>query len=125
MRTLEAFSGPLSKLDYIAELRSNGDYEHWGLSRVHGDSAAKAAISNAHTQVWLEVLRKPLPALLEELQSLRNENTAEDMLISWREKQARLVPSDTIGGSKRHFNSILLALSLLAQSAEKNNRRAA
>lgn len=124
VRTLGSFSGPLSKLAYIGELRRGGDYEHWGLSRAHGASAAQAAISDAHTQIWLEVLRTPLASLSEETQSLPNGNPAADAVAGLQAQQGKLIPPDTAGGGKRHFNSILLALSLLSRTTKGSSRRA-
>lgn len=123
-RTLASLPGPLSKLAYIGELRRDGDYEHWGLSRVHGDPAAREAIAVAHAQVWREVLHTPLPELLEELESLSEGNVA-DRVAGLRAAEARLTPMDCGGGSKRHFNSILLALSLLSRTAKGSSQRAA
>lgn len=123
-RTLGSFSGPLAKLAYIGKLRRDGDYEHWGLSRAHGASAAKAAISDAHTQVWLEVLRTPLASLSEETQSLSNGNSAADAVADLRAQSEKLIPPDAAGGGKRHFNSILLALSLLSRARKGSSRRA-
>jgi hypothetical protein len=123
VRTLGSFSGALAKLVYIGELRRDGDYEHWGLSRAHGEAAAKRAISDAHTQVWLEVLRTPLAKLSGEMRSLFNEDAAGDAVAGWRARPGKLIPPDTSGGSKRHFNSILLALSLLARAGKGSSRR--
>jgi hypothetical protein len=124
VRTLGSLPGPLSRLAYIGELRRHGNYEHWGLSRVHGHPAAETAISIAHAQVWLDVLRTPLPALLQELESL-SQAEAADRIARLRAAEGTLTPADTGGGSKRHFNSILLALSLLSRAKKENSRRAA
>lgn len=120
-RTLSTFHGPLSKLAYIGNLRrSTGDYHHWGLSSRHGELETGTAIANAHSQVWLEVLRLPLSKLLVELES----EAASDLaarIDNWRSLQRGLTPSDTGGGTKRHFNSILLALSLLSRASKESN----
>ena len=123
-RTLGSLSGPLSKLAYIGRLRRGGDYEHWGLARAHGASAASAAISEAHTQIWLEVLRTPLASLSEEMQSLPDGNTAADAVAELKAQSKNLIPPDTAGGGQRHFNSILLALSLLSLAKKDSSRRA-
>ena len=116
VRTLGALSGPLSRLAYIASLRrNNGQYEHWGLGRAYGDKPAASAISDAHTQVWLQVLRTPLRKLAGEAQTPASGITPAD-LARWRNQPAALTPPNPGGGSPRHFRSILLALSLLPPS---------
>ena len=114
VRTLGIFSGPLSQLTYLGSLRCNGQYQHWGLARTHGDAAAGAAISEAHTQVWLEVLRTPLCKLVGELNAASNEIT-QAQAAGWRNQVPALTPVNLAGGSRRHFHSILLAISLLPQ----------
>jgi hypothetical protein len=124
-RTLGAFPGPLSKLAYIGNLRgSTGDYHHWGLSRRHGELETGTAIANAHSQVWLEVLRLPLPKLFAELESETEASDLASRIENWRSLECGLTPSDTAGGTQRHFNSILLALSLLSREAKESNRPA-
>jgi hypothetical protein len=116
VKTLGALSGPLSRLAYIGSLRrSGGQYEHWGLERAYGDTAAAAAISDAHTQVWLQVLRTPLRKLAAEAEASASGITAADVEC-WRNQPAALTPSNPGGGSPRHFHSILLALSQLPHS---------
>jgi hypothetical protein len=120
VRTLGALSGPLSRLAYIGSLRrSNGQYEHWGLARAYGDRAAGSAISDAHTQVWLQVLRTPLRKLAAEAETPASGITPDDV-ARWRNQPAALTPSNQGGGSRRHFHSILLALSLLPHSADQS-----
>jgi hypothetical protein len=114
VRTLGTLSGPLSRLAYLGTLRHNGQYQHWGLARAYGDAAAGAAISEAHTQICLEVLRTPLRKLVGELQTASN-GTAP--AAGWRDQVHALTPPNLGGGSPRHFQSILLALSLLSHSA--------
>ena len=121
VRTLGALSGPLSRLAYIGSLRhSNGLYEHWGLTRAYGDHAAASAISDAHTQVWLQVLRTPLRKLAAEAETSASGITADDV-VRWRNQPAALTPSNPGGGSPRHFHSILLALSQLPHSVPERS----
>jgi hypothetical protein len=122
LKTLATLSGSCSKLAYIGSLRKNDHYEHWGLTRTYGAPAAGAAISEAHTQVWLEVLRTPLRKLAEEPACVI---TAEEELKREAEGRAALTPANPGGGSKRHFNSILLALSLLSRKAKQDHPPAA
>ena len=120
VRTLASLPGLLAKLVYLGSLRDDaGDYCHWGMSRTFGPSSASEALAQAHTEAWLEVLRAPIPALLAETQDL--EMGSE----TWWGQREKLTPPGVSGGTKRHFNSILLALSLLSQAAKEPNQRAA
>jgi len=119
VRTLGIFSGPLSQLTYLGSLRCNGQYQHWGLARAYGDAAAGAAISEAHTQVWLEVLRTPLRKLVGELNTAP-QGSALEQATGWSNQVPALTPLNLAGGSRRHFHSILLAISLLPQPAPES-----
>jgi hypothetical protein len=119
-RTLGSLPGPLARLGYLASLRDDAvDYCHWGMSRTFGQGNASEALAQAHREAWLEVLRTPIPALLAETQ---NSETGSE---AWREQPEQLAPPNASGATKRHFNSILLALSLLSQAAKEPNQRAA
>jgi hypothetical protein len=120
VRTLASLPGSLARLVYLGSLRDDaGDYCHWGMSRTFGQGGASEALAQAHTEAWLEVLRTPLPVLFAEAQD--SEMGSE----TWRGQPQQLAPPNVSGGTKRHFNSILLALSLLAQAAKGPNQRAA
>jgi hypothetical protein len=119
-RTLASLPGSLARLVYLGSLRDDaGDYCHWGMSRTFGQGGASEALAQAHTEAWLEVLRTPIPALFAETQD--SEMGSE----TWRGEREKLAPPNVSGGTKRHFNSILLALSLLSQAAKEPNQRAA
>lgn len=119
-KTLASLPGLLARLVYLGSLRDDaGDYRHWGMSRTFGQRGASEALAQAHAETWLEVLRTPIPALLAETQDL--EMGSE----TWRGQPEKLTPSEVSAGTRRHFNSILLALSLLSQAAKEPNRRAA
>jgi hypothetical protein len=115
--TLAAVAGILAKLQYLAGLRqSNGEYFHWGMARRHGEATTNLTIAQAHTDLFLVILRTPLNALWEEAQ-----NTAQDQSTELREfvdglleKRDLLIPSHLQGGAERHFNSVLLGLCCLA-----------
>jgi hypothetical protein len=122
VRTLGALSGPWSRLVYLGTLRHHGQYQHWGLSRAYGDAAAAAAISEAHTQICLEVLRTPVRKLVGELATASN---PMGPAAGWRDQLDALTPLNLGGGSRRHLQSVLLALSLLPHSAPENTTPAA
>ncbi len=59
--TLEAISGCLRKLEYLAGLRKNGgDYAHWGFNKVYGEAPANKALTTAHRAAVSDVLSTPL-----------------------------------------------------------------
>jgi hypothetical protein len=120
VRTLAPLPGSLAKLVYLGGLRNDdGDYCHWGMSRTYGQGRSSEALAQAHTEAWLAVLRTPIPQLFAETRNL------ECGLEGLREQAEKLTPADVSGGTKRHFSSILLALSLLSQAAKEPNPKAA
>ncbi len=127
-RTLNVLPNPLAKLDYVGSLRSDqGGYQHWGLERCHGDPGAQAALAQAHTDLWLQVLRAPLCSLLGDLldwcsqEGVAPEAGAQSLL----EQRDRLVPANRGGGSLQHFYSVLSALSALSRRAQSPSQKAA
>ncbi len=127
-KTLGALSGTLEKLHYVAGLKQgNGIYSHWGMTRVHGEVSANLAISQAHSVVFLSVLRTPVRVLWEEVDARARElNTGVgDYISGLMEMEDRLVPAKLQGGARRHFNSVLLALCSLAGVPERRVGRAA
>jgi hypothetical protein len=126
IRTLAGIEGAFAKLSYLASIRKkSGEYVHWGLSRTFGSQQTSEALGQAHTAVWLELLRKPIPALFAESQEAVLAADAEGQQQKSLQEMRTLIPSNLGGGSKRHFNSILLAISLLSQSANQSNQPAA
>ncbi len=121
--TLEAISGVLLRLEYLAGLRGSGDYSHWGFSKVHGLTTAKNALRDAHRAVVSDVLSTPLKTLLEDVESSSACSGVDpaSYLDGLRKKQGNLLPSNPGAGSARHLNSVLYALLGL----ERNRRRRA
>lgn len=117
-RTLSVFGGALQKLAYLASLREEqGAYRHWGMSKTYGDAAAAAAMSEAHTQVWLELLRTPIPELVRQMSAL-DPTTRVTVLNEVKSYRGLSYPADRSGGGIRHFNSILSALESLCRSKD-------
>lgn len=117
LRTVSSVEGMWSKLEYVADLRKeSGGYEHWGLERVFGHEPAERAIAAAHRNLVLELLRTPLPKLMEEARlSARQHNLPVNMYVQGLYSRGQeLLPEKLGGGSAKHFNSVLLALSALA-----------
>ncbi len=121
-RTLAAVPGALPKLAYLARLRDQqGQYRHWGMNRTYGEKAAAAAMAEAHTQVWLEVLRTPIPKLFAQLSAM-DPGTRRAVLAELRNCQRLCHPVDLGGGALRHFNSVLLALEHLSRLLDATPR---
>src|SRR5437016_960633 len=106
-RTLAALPGRFSKLVYLAGLRNGwGENEHLGLVRTYAEVPAKKAIKQAHSEVFLEVLRTPLAKLVSDYESFRDsgDDTRQGDLF---ESTAELAPRDLGGGGRKHFNLIV------------------
>ena len=126
--TLEALSGCLRKLEYLAGLReSQGKYSHWGFTKVYGETPANKALRTAHRSAVSEVLSTPLGRLLEdaEVSCAKVEVGPEEYLERLAGKQDDLLPNDPGPGSARHLNSVLRALLGLERSRERNATRRA
>jgi hypothetical protein len=121
--TLAAISGLLAKLAYLASLRrSEGGYQHWGMSLLHGEESSDRALRAAHTEVLSTVLRTPISGLVEDLResSQDSKETPGVYVETMRGQLPELLPSPDDTASARHLNSVLVALS----SLEKNRKRA-
>jgi hypothetical protein len=121
--TLSAVSGLLGKLAYLASLRGQGRYEHWGMESIHGPESSERALRQAHMEVITRVLRTPLPSLLEDLnESSEGSGIAGSEYVErMRGRLQDLLPEGRQNTTvSTHLNSILVALS----SLEKNRGRA-
>ena len=126
--TLAALPGVWGKLQYLSGLRSEqGAYDHWGLTRLHGEAAVQRALGEAHRDVFLQILRTPLAPLLEEasLSAGEQELEAAAYLRGLSQGSRKLLPPDLGGGMEAHFSSVLKALSKLAQARSNATPRAA
>lgn len=124
--TLRAISGILRRLEYLGTLkRSEGGYSHWGLTRVHGDSAADKAMAQLHNKQLSQVLSTPLRDLLVDVE--RSSQSAgvpsKTYLERLRKQGVSLLPQETHAGSRRHLSSVLHALSILVTSPRAATRR--
>jgi hypothetical protein len=122
--TLDAISGSLRKLEYLAGLRSaRGTYDHWGLARVHGNQAAKKALEEAHHSLVSTVLATPIPLLLEDVeQSSQLERITPAQYVARLKQEPGLLPPNPGAGSREHLSSVLDALSSLIRNRRRANR---
>jgi hypothetical protein len=118
--TVCSLRGTLRRFDYVSRLRDpNGKYGHWGMAQEHGDEAAQAAMAQAHSTVFLDVLRTPVPELFKEFREGGQNHTPEFETLQ------ELLPENLGGGSALHLKSVLTALQSLARAAVRRHREAA
>jgi hypothetical protein len=117
-RTLGVVPGLWHKLAYLASLRKDsGEYEHWGLSKRYGNEATRSALGSAHSGVFIDVLRKPVSTLLDEVkenaaeQNLPEKEYVEELWLS----RKPMIPTHLAGGSQKHFELTLKTLRSLIQ----------
>jgi len=111
--TLKAIAGSLRKLEYLAQLRDGkGGYSHWGLTRVHGEERARAALAESHKSELSNVLRTPIRMLEQDAEESSREAgmTEGEYLARLSAGLPRLLPPEPGAGSSRHFSSVLHAL---------------
>ena len=102
-RTLGVLAGAWQRLQYLAELRTpDGRYQHWGLARTFGEATAQRSLAQAHSEVFLEILRTPLHRLAQQ------SSAAEIKQLS------SYLPGNLEGGTPQHFSSIVSALAALS-----------
>jgi hypothetical protein len=126
LTTLEAVSGYLRKLEYLAGLREDkGEYSHWGFRRVQ--TSARKAFNTAHRAAISEVLSTPLRLLMQDVErsSELAGVAAEKYLESLAERDEGLLPKNPGAGSARHLSSVLHALLGLERARERNATRRA
>jgi len=126
--TLSAVPGSLAKLAYLASLRrGNERYEHWGMNSVYGAEAAEKAFRTAHGEIVAAILKTPLAALEEDLESSRAAASisAAAYVKNMRDHFEHLLAAgrnDT--PSAAHLNSVLVALSSLTRHPTRATRSA-
>ncbi len=111
-RTLAKVPGVLGKLGYVAELRENGRYVHWGLERIYGEEGMQRTVAEVHRGLFLQVLRTPLRQLLEDAtrSAAAQRSDVKRYLEAILQDPRALIPPHLGGGSQAHFNSVVAAL---------------
>lgn len=124
--TLRAVSGCLRKLEYLAGLQAReGNYSHWGLGKVYGQSTANKAIATAHREAVSEVLSTPIGKLLEDVgdSTQASGTVTENYLEDLSTRTQNLLPKNPGPGAARHLSSVLHALLGLERSRRRNATR--
>lgn len=111
-RTLSKIPGLFGKLDYVAELREQGRYVHWGLERIYGEKGLQRTMAEVHRGLFLQVLRTPLRQLLEDVTRSAAEQRSDvrQYLQALMRTRHSLAAPNLGGASDAHFNSIVAAL---------------
>jgi hypothetical protein len=114
----------LARLEYLANSREpDGKYCHWGLARMYGNETLQQSMSEVHSAVFIDVLRKPIPDLADEIGRSAQETAAppDGLIRTLSEKFKAVSPQNQEGGCESHLKMVLYVLSCLA---EKNDRQA-
>src|SRR5260221_10466041 len=99
-RTLAQFGYDFARLIYLSSLRdfSTGEYHHDGLAHSFSESAASAALTTSHQQVFYDLTSAPLESFVAQIDRfIRSSSKDCDQILSaWERLEAyRLtVPSD-------------------------------
>lgn len=122
--TLGGVPGLLGRYSYLGRLQdSQGNYGHWGLAKVYGAEAAQAAIRTSHRGLLSKVLKKPLAALIEDVQtSSSNEQLTEKEFLVTLDHAS---PTPLSRAARIHLGSVLSALSALVESRSNANLQCA
>ena len=126
--TLARLVTDFSRLAYLAGLRTEDGYGHWGLARVHGSLSTAQAIARAHTEVFLRVLEKGLPETMAELR--RGADLKRLDVVSYLARfvtagSRGLAPLNLGGGSAKHLDWLLFVLMKWAETETVRTGRAA
>lgn len=111
--TLAAVRGVLRRLEYLAHLQDDhGGYSHWGMARMHGDSATQEALAQAHRSALSRVLATPIGELLEDIEKSSQNAGVRPEVYAYRltRRKSSMLPSDPGAGSELHLKSVLHAL---------------
>jgi hypothetical protein len=116
---LGALEGPFAALSYFSSTKvSEVEYSHWGLEKTYGKEEVQLALRAAHTSVFLNVLKTPIPKLVEEI--TESDRRSLSAILKAKEIKA-LIPSDQGPGSANHLKLVLYVLSCLAPKLAASN----
>lgn len=119
-RTLAQFGYDFAKLIYLSSLRdfSTGEYHHDGLAHSFSESAASAALTTSHQQVFYDLTSAPLESFVAQIERfIRSASKDCDQILSaWERLEAYrvTVPSDCDEVTMALFRSnVKIAMALL------------
>lgn len=117
--TLRSVGGILARLEYfVRRRRPDGSYEHWGLTRVHGERAAEEAMAEAHRAALTGVLRTPLRDLLDDAAKSSQEQglPVSEYVEDLSRRMDEVLPAKPGVAAARHLRSVGKALAALVRS---------
>jgi hypothetical protein len=126
-RSLSVLPTVWEKLQFVSELREDGTtYRHWGLAQKFGEDEAQAALAEAHTGLFNEVVSTKLAELwlAADQASHREELEMAEYLQKMRDSETAL-PGDLQGVAPEHFYFVVTNLHRVARSRSSSNRLAA
>lgn len=119
-RAMASLEGPLERLVYLASIRDSytGCYMHEGWTEVAGTQAVHELSCHMHRKVFDEVVRLPMAALLEQLQSHFTSLNSDhgEAATAWLQTQPfrEMVPADCSSIEREFFASQMkMALAFL------------
>jgi len=121
-RTLDRLPSLLSQMEFLAGLRCQNRYEHWGLARRYGAHEVTEAASSAHTRCCLQLLREEPTTLFDDVRaaaSKANMTVTEFARRAW-ERRRELTPLILGGGSAEHLHWILFVLWKIAEHSPQS-----
>ena len=123
LKSLNAVSGLWNKLYYLANLREDESYEHWGLIKIHGEDAAREAMQEVHRVLVTETLRRTIPELVDDLNRFcQEEGEASFQLVSELvAKQGLSLPPGTAEAPTKHFSYVMSVVSALLKARRLSN----
>jgi len=118
LKSLNAVPGLWNKLLYLAKLRQDSAYEHWGLSKVHGEEAAVEAMQEVHRVIVAETLRRTIPQLVDDLNRFCREEGGDSLrLVSELVAREGLsLPPGTDEAPTKHFSYVMSVVSALLKA---------
>lgn len=125
-RSLDRMQGLWSRLLYLSSLRRlEGGYEHWGLARTYGREIADSVLGDAHSGIYIQLLRTPVSELMRDMEASAADSgkTSDEMLEAI--SHGKMLPAELLGGAPRHFSSVVLAACALHSAQRAAIRPAA
>lgn len=88
-KTLSAIPTFFGRLAYLASLRetATGRYQHYGLERIYGETAAQRGLAFCHEELFFRILEMPLEEQAEDLRTFLSglHEPVEGVATNWHE----------------------------------------
>src|SRR3954468_24619815 len=115
LRSLNAVPGHWNKLYYLARLREETSYEHWGLFKIHGEEQATEAMAEVHRILATETLHRTIPQLIDDLDRFCEQGGEGSLRLVAElvEKGELSLPPETPKTPSKHFSYVMSVVSSL------------